>query len=295
MPGRISTVTISTTDVRRSCELYSQWLGYEVVQESGLDEATARLWGLPGLAGRPSAVLAPGGTGDTFLRFVQGPAAPGYVPFRHLGWNAAEHTVADVDALGARLAGSPFRIIGPPADLSFSDRIRAMQVVGPDNEVLYLTEIKGEVPGFALPFAQHMVDRVFIMILGGADLGELMHWYQARLGVPPSPVMEAVVSVLSNTYGQDPKTMHRISAMPLADACYIEADQMPAAALPRPTAPGELPPALAMVSFDVDTLPQGLDWFSPPAALESFPYRGRRAAACRGPTGELIELIERSA
>ena len=294
MPGRICTVTISTTDLRRSCELYSRWLGYEVVSESGLDAAIAGLWGLPGLAGRPSAVLAPGGTGDTFLRFVQGPAAPDYVPFRHLGWNAAEHTVADVDALGEQLDGSPFRIIGPPADLSFTDRIRAMQVVGPDNEVLYLTQIKGEVPGFALPFAQHTVDRVFIMILGGADLEELMHWYQTRLGVPPAPVMDVVVSVLSNTYDQPPDTLHRIAAMPLSDACYIEADQMPAAALPRPTAPGELPPALAMVSFEVDALPSGLKWFSPPATLASLPYKGRRAAACRGPTGELIELIERS-
>lgn len=294
MLGRISTVTISTTDVGRACDLYSRWLGYEVVHEGGLDAGAAALWGLPRLSGRRCAVLAPGGIGDTFLRFVEGPAAPGYVPFRHLGWNAAEHTVQDVDGLGERLAGSPFRVIGPPADLSFTPLIRAMQIVGPDGEVLYLTQIKGEVPGFELPFAKHPVDRVFIMILGGADLGALKAWYEARLGVAQAPVMDSVISVISNVYGLDPATMHSISAIPLTDACYIEADQMPAAVLPRPVVPGELPPALAMVSFEVGRLPEALDWISPPATLSSAPYRGRRAAVCRGPTGELIELIETS-
>ena len=34
--------------------------------------------------------------------------------------------VEDTDAVAARLAESPFPVIGEPADLSFSDKIRAM-------------------------------------------------------------------------------------------------------------------------------------------------------------------------
>lgn len=292
MPGRISTVTISTPDVPGLAAAYGRHLGYEPVAAGALDAAVARLWGLPGLAGRRHAVLAPGGTGDTWLRFVEGPAVPGYVPFRHLGWNAAEHTVQDVDALARRLLDSPFRVIGPPADLSFSDRIRALQVVGPAGEALYLTQIKSAVPGFELPFARVPVDRVFIMILGGADLDETVSWYHERFGVSSAPVIEAVVSVLSNAYGQPAGTLHRICALPAGGQCYIEADQMPAAALPRPAMEGELPPAIAMVTFEVRSLPDTVSFLSDPATVPGPPYLGRRAAVCSGPAGELIELVE---
>jgi hypothetical protein len=54
-----------------------------------------------------------------------------------------------------------------------------------------------------------------------------------------------------------------------------------------------LPPAIALVSFGVDALPDTLDYVSPPQALAQAPYNGRRAALAVGPAGELIELIER--
>jgi len=73
-------------------------------------------------------------------------------PVRSL--SAAELIVDDVDALAAELASSPFRIIGGPADLSFSDQIRAMQVVGPAREVLYLTQADQMPPAAAsLPYS----------------------------------------------------------------------------------------------------------------------------------------------
>ena len=56
--------------------------------------------------------------------------------------------------MAAELASSPFRIIGGPADLSFSDQIRAMQVVGPAREVLYLTQADQTPPAAAsLPYS----------------------------------------------------------------------------------------------------------------------------------------------
>ena len=69
---------------------------------------------------------------------------------RYLGYGFVD----DVDALAAELASSPFRIIGGPADLSFSDQIRAMQVVGPAREVLYLTQADQTPPAAAsLPYS----------------------------------------------------------------------------------------------------------------------------------------------
>lgn len=48
-----------------------------------------------------------------------------------------------------------------------------MQVRGPSGEVLYLTEVKAEIPGFDLPFAGSFVDYPFIVILGGHSLEEI--------------------------------------------------------------------------------------------------------------------------
>ena len=124
--GPITCVTIATLDVQRMIDTYHLHLGYELVDHGRLGPAQARLWGRPGLAGRRYASMLPGGDGPTFLRFVESRAPSDYVPFRHMGWNAAEFMVQDTDGIAARLEGSPFRIIGPPADLSFSDKIRAM-------------------------------------------------------------------------------------------------------------------------------------------------------------------------
>ena len=61
----------------------------------------------------------------------------------------------------------------------------------------------------------------------------------------------------------------------------------------RKGAPGQLPPGNALATFGVDSL-DGLavDWITPPRAHAGMGYEGRRAATTRGPSGELIELIE---
>ncbi len=289
--GAIAAVTIATADLARSVDLYQRHLEYRLAHRGSLDDALARSWGAGALPGRDYAVLAPRGSADFRLRFVQSPAAPDYAPFRHFGWNAAEFLVQDVDTLAERLQGSPFQLIGPPADLSFTDKIRAMQVLGPSGEALYLTQIKAKLPDFDTPTADARVDRVFITILGGRSVESLQDFYNTRLGVPRAPVIDAVISVMSRAYGLPPQQTHQLSALPLGEACYIEADTMPAAARERPVHAGELPPAIAMVSFRCGKLP-ALDYLGPPASAAEEPYAGRRSAVCRGSAGELIELIE---
>ena len=71
------------------------------------------------------------------------------MPYTTYGWSASELIVQDVDQLADDLADSPFEIIGPPKNLSFTDDIRAMQVLGPANEILYLTQVKDNVPGWS--------------------------------------------------------------------------------------------------------------------------------------------------
>jgi catechol 2,3-dioxygenase-like lactoylglutathione lyase family enzyme len=293
MLGRISTVTINTADLPATVAAYQRYLGYRVVRDGALGREVARGWGRLPLAGRRCVLMEPESGADTCLRFVEGPAYPGYEPLACVGWNAAELIVRDVDALAERLAGSPFRTLGPPANLSFSDKIRAMQVVGPAHEVLYLTQIREPLPAFDTPVAASEVDRVFIVILGGTRLDALQDYYHQQFGVARAPVMPSVVSVISARYGLPRDHKHPIAALQLRGQCYIEADQMPAEALPRPCNPGQLPPGIAMVSFEVERLPDDLpSALAPAIATRGLPYDGRPARTCVGATGELIELIE---
>jgi catechol 2,3-dioxygenase-like lactoylglutathione lyase family enzyme len=293
--GPISCVTIAAPELQHMIDSYRLFLGYQLVDHGRLSDDHARLWGLPGLTGRRYALMLPEGEGQTFLRFVESKPTPGYVPFKHMGWNAAELMVQDTDQAAARLAGSPFRIIGPPANLSISDKIRAAQALGPANEALYLTSFSEKLPQFDTPDAKHFIDRVFIVILGGPSVQDVNAFYEAHFEVPDAAVVPCVISVLSNAHGIPADTRHDLAALPLQGQSYIEVDRMPSGTRPRDSRDGELPPAIAIVSFGIKQLPTTLDWISPPRALAQAPYHGRRAGLCRGVAGELIELIETGA
>jgi catechol 2,3-dioxygenase-like lactoylglutathione lyase family enzyme len=293
MLGRISTVTITTPDLPAAARAYQRHLGYRVVADGALGRDTARSWGRPNLAGNRSFILEPESGAETCLRFVQGPAYADYQPFACFGWNAAELVVQDVDGLADRLRGSPFRTIGPPADRSFTDRIRAMTVVGPASEVLYLTEIKEKLPIFDTPEATSPVDRVFMVILGGASLEALQDCYHLQFGLGREPAVPSVVSVMSAQYGLPMDHRHLIAALKVGGQCYIETDEMPQGAVTRPCEPGQLPPAISMVSFEVPRLPEILpSALGPVQRCHALPYDGRRSVACVGAAGELIELVE---
>lgn len=290
--GPISCVTIATPDVQRLVDAYSLHLGYELIDHGRVSPQQARLWARPLLAGRRYATMLPQGDGPTFLRFIESRTPANYQPFCHFGWNAAEFMVQDTDACAERLAVSPFPIIGPPADLSFSDKIRALQALGPAGESLYLTSFKERLPEFDTPEARHAIDRVFIVILGAPSAAAANAFYSTHFGVATAPVIPAVISVLSRAQALPVDTMHDLAALTLQGQSFIEADTMPASTLPRPAVEGELPPAIAMVSFDVEALPSSLEYLCAPQALPEAPYHGRRAAVCIGAAGEWIELIE---
>lgn len=286
--GPIACVTFSAPDLDAVEEAYTRWLGYQVRDRTTVSDDAAAVWGAPAAAGAGMLLMGPHTGEDVFLRFVEGPAVDGYAPLMTHGWHATEIVVADVDGLEGRLAGSPFAIIGPPADLSITDKVRAMQVTGPAGEVLYLTQVKEPVPGFDLPQAGAGVERVFIVVAGGPDLGALRDFYGRALGLSSSEPAGAVVSVLSDAHGLPAEALHDLSTVQLDGACLVELDQFPASARDRPVADGALPPGMAMVSLLTDDL-GGRD----ARALAGRVYGGRRACVCRGGAGELIELIER--
>lgn len=293
--GPISAVTIATPELQSSIDAYQLYLGYELADHDRLTPAMAAQFARPELAGRRYALMLPGGEGQTWLRFIESRPDPAYRPFRHMGWNAAELMVQDTDLAAERVAQSPFRVIGPPADLSISDKIRAMQVLGPSNEGIYLTSFKEKLAAFDVPDAKHFIDRVFIVILGGPSCEAINAFYSRHFGVPAAKAVPSVITVLSAAHELPTDTRHMLAALALDGQCYIEADTMPAGTLSRTAAPGELPPGISMVTFLVDRLPDdpSLSWLAEPRTLAQAPYHGRRTAVCIGPAGEWIELVAR--
>lgn len=265
-----------------------------MIGRSPVSRSQARLWGIPALAGTPALLMAPAAASDFVFRFIELPAVPDYRAFKRHGWQAAELIVARVDELAERFRDSPFEVVAPPMDLSFCPDIRAMQVRGPGGEILYLTEFKKPVPGLDAPPARSAVDRTFIVIVGGASLDDMQHYFNDKFGVPHGQPMESRVQTMALEFGLSREHRFRIAALPLAERCYIEADQMPAEAEPLPRNQHELPAGIAIVSFDLKSA-SGKD--GPRQTLppdDGPPYAGATAVDCvRGAAGEMLELISR--
>jgi catechol 2,3-dioxygenase-like lactoylglutathione lyase family enzyme len=269
--GPIAGVTVTVPDLLAATTAYCAYLGYREVMRGAITPQQAGRWGYPACAGAPYAMLQPEGAGDFSLRLIESAHTGGYRAFSSFGWNAAELIVRDVDAMAVRLAGSPFEMLGPPQDLSFTDAIRAMQVRGPGGEILYLTQFKRRLPALPHPPARCDVDRVFIVIVGGPSLNELLAFYTGQFAIPQPARMESRVKAMSEVFGLSPEHRYSIAALSLRERCYIEADEMPAGAAAPETPAGQLPPGIAIVSF------------------ESAAGTG----CVRGPAGELIERISR--
>ena len=289
--GPIRCITVTAPDLDQVEACYTRFFDYKVVVRSALDEELAELWGCPALAGRATLILAPAAGTECVFRFIESPRDPNYVPFATHGWNAAEIMVQNVDAMAERLIGSDFDVIGAPANLSFSDDIRAMQVLGPGGELLYLTEFKKQLPGLEVPEARCAVDRVFIVILGGPSMTALQAFYATKFNVPGAEPVESRVKGISAAFGNSPEHQYPIAALPLNGRTLIEVDEMPAQALPRPAPDGKLPAGISIVSFS-----GGLTDRSTLTAIDAplAPYGTNSAVAVlHGPAGELIEVIHR--
>jgi catechol 2,3-dioxygenase-like lactoylglutathione lyase family enzyme len=212
---------------------------------------------------------------------------------RALGWNATEILVEDPALLAPKLAGSPFRVIGPPAPLEINPAVTAMQALGPAGELLYFTRMPAGKSKFGLGSATSFVDRVFIVVLGARDVRSSLDFYAATFGLPVTEPAPSRVEVLAEAWGLPREQPFLLGIVRLPERFLIEVDQYPSGAPARATGPGELPGGMAMVSFAVDSLDPFLARLvAPPRTLPGPPYDGRRTGVMRGPDGEFIELIE---
>ncbi len=289
--GAIRAVTFVVPDLAAIEFAYTTCLGARIVDRGAVTPAAATAWGSPAMAGCPTLVLAPEAGEPTWLRFVMDPRAGVTRAMTTHGWNATEFTVRDTDAMADRLRASPFTIVGAPRNLTGFPSIRAMQVLGPAGECLYLTDVGGD-PSLAAPAAA--VGQVFIAVAAGPDIAAMAGFYAGLFANPVSAPVRVPIGVVNRAQGLPPETAHGLALVTLPRGTRIELDEYPPATRPRATAPGHLPPGMAIVSFDVASLPERGDpappWLAPPASCDMAPLAGRLTACLRGGAGELVEL-----
>lgn len=286
--------TISVADLVRSRELYEQWLDYRTLEQGKVAPALAASWGAPGAAGAPYAVLQPASGADILLRLVQAPPVPGFKPLVTYGWAALEFCVQDVLAVNERMQRSPFEIIGPPRRIEGLDAIHPMQVKGPDGEICYFTQINSDLPEFTLPRAKAFIDHLFINVLAASDMRAAQRWMVRRLGFAVGrEAMEIVYTMLAKAFGTPMDQLYTISTMVHDKDVFLEVDQMPPQATPRPRHAGLLPPGVAMTTFKIADLDAvTAPFIAPPEAYDGAFCQGHRSAAVEGPDGTLFELLE---
>jgi hypothetical protein len=285
-------VTVGTPDVDATERAYSQWLDYSLESRGQVSQDLAKVWNAPKMAGRDYVLMQPKSKEPVYLRFVQVDAFDDYVPMKTFGWNAIELLVQDLDDLAAKFAkpDAPFKIVGPPRSLGPNSPIRAMQVIGPGNETLYLSRVP---PDFRGGPAKTPVDRPFVLIVGGPRQQAIRDFYKTVLGIESSDPVMARMTVLNKAHGLDVETTHPMSTARLSPKYAIEIDGYPSTAIERKVRAGEIPPAISMTSIEIKSLDDlKVPLLAPARKIAEKPYSGRRAVVVRGGADELIEFIE---
>ena len=180
----------------------------------------------------------------------------------------------DVDALAAALVPGHFDIVGAPADLELSPAIRAMQLVGPAGEMLYLTQVKAPVPPFALPLSRELppaqaIGPLFIAVLSTPSREAVL-----RAIAPLSPLstlcFDTKVTVLNRALGRALEARWPLATAQFAGQCLFEIDEVVDARVKPASAPEALPAGLAWVTMSAPGGSEPLREISPGAWLETL-------------------------
>lgn len=295
--GPILSATVTVADLAATTRRYAETLGYQADAAGTVSADQAGAWGAPAMAGRRWQLLRPDSGEPGWICLVEGTRPADYRPLAHHGWASMEILLRDTDAMHERMKGTDFTIIGEPHPLKASPEIKAMQVIGPDGEALYLTNVpKGASPAHELPQPKCDVDRIFIMVLGVPDFDATHADLEAKFGLKKTTSRTRGINFLGDGYGlEDEGKPLPMSTVQLAGRCVIQVDGMQPAATPRPCTAGELPPGVALVTLAYPSL-AALEKaaLGPSCASEGAGPVAGRCLTVRGAGGELYEVIETS-
>ena len=280
--GPVALCTLIAKDGQALVDAYTHYLHQQVAQTGVLDEDTATAIGYEQLTGNRCWILA-NQQGKCWLQVVEERSAGSRASLHTYGWLAMEVLVADVDQLAANLVESPFEVLRPPADLDVSDKIRACQVRGPAGEILYLTQVTGEVPPFDLPTCEAPVDHLFIPVLSTPSRERSLEQYSTISG-NEGISFDTRVTVVNQAREFDLERRHPVATLQLAGKALIEIDQ-----IADTTAPGPgVNCGMACVAFYCD---KKSDTGSSTAV--TGPFAGHSVSAHTGAAGEHFTLVIR--
>ena len=280
-------------DLDAALVCYRDVLQLDLVHSGPLSPELAESWGAPVSAGARHAVLRPKSGCPCWFRLVEQPDHAEFKPTTSFGWGAFECTVEDVFGWPARLAGTPFTIVGEPRALPGMDAFVPMQVLGTGREMVYLNQVFGDMAITDLPRAGSITDRIFIAILGTPDRAASCQWYRDCLGLEIADTYEIPYQMINDAFGLDAGHITAMTMIQARRMPIVEIDDYPPQARPRARHRGMLPPGNALVTLAVRDLDSSkVDWIAPPASRDGPLYEGRRAATTIGPAGELLELVE---
>jgi len=292
--GRILCGTVVTPEFAASLADYGRELAMDVVEQGQVSAGLARSWRAPAQVARPYALLRGRGAAGGFIRLVEGSTVDKYRPLRSFGWAAFELTVKDAFALHERIDKAAFRVLGAPKQVPGFDTFIPFQVQGRAGEVLYLnTVLKPAMAGLDLPHAQAPVDHMFIAVLAAEDRAKTVQFHVDAMGFAEGETWTIPYSMINESFSLPTDFLTAMTMTQMGRMPASEVDQYPSDAVDRPRATGELPPGNAMVTFAVTNLGAiKADFLEPPERREGALYAGRRVATVRGPSSELIELVE---
>lgn len=292
---RAATLTVS--DLEHSKSLYCDWLDYDCVENGVVSQDLAASWGTPKTAGQSYAVLQPSSEADVFIRLIEQASISDYEPLRTYGWAAIEICNQNTLKVNSRMERSPFEIIGPPKELDGMPAIFPMQVKGPDQEIVYLTEIRDDLEAYDLPRAESLIDKLFILVMACSDMEATGAWLEEHLLIEKGRSMEIIYSMINKAFDLPGDTKHAIATLKHERDVFLEIDEYPKGATSRTSHDGMLPPCAAIGSFIHPEFDKLMDinkalWITPPVKRQGALYGGKRTGTLRDLDGTLIELIE---
>jgi len=302
--GHIRCGTLVVNDLALSRDLYCEILNQEIAEQGYIPRPLAISWGAATLQHSPYCLLQPQSIPgskkhpESYLRLIQSPTHQ--TPVAHattFGWSSFEINVRDAFELYEKLKGSAFTVVGPPKKMDGISNTIPMQVVGPDQEVLYLNQVLSSDEKTDIPIAEHEVDRIFIVVLGSPDRNAYIDNYAQQLNLNKGPTFELRYSLINRAFNLDPETKHTLSLLQSGRRPVIEIDGYPSQAKARPKPDQGLSLGNAIVSLVVDDLDaldlhQAISHQTTNNEDTGLLYKGARTAVIKGDSNELIELIE---
>ena len=293
--GRVIAGTVTVPSLDAALTVYRDLFGLIEVERRPVPADLAASWGCPANAGAPSALLQPASGAPCFIRLVEQPVPDAFVPTTSFGWASYEISVQNVFDWADRIAaaGAGVSIIGPPKEIPSLPFFVAMQMHGPGKEMLYFNEVRMDTPTTDLPKAQSPVDHIFITILAAHDRAASVAWYRDIIGLDEADSYTLNYTMINKAFGLPDGTQSSLTMMQAGRMPIFEIDDYPAQATTRPCDLGHLPPGNALVTMAVRSF-EGLavEWINPPMRRDGALYEGRLTATVRGPSGELLELVE---